>query len=573
MTESFPRQQARTRRFSLGVPRSFKVAPDGRRVAFLRSQGGADPVTCLWQLHVDTGHEELLADPAALEPDGEDLSPQEKARRERTREQAGGIVGFATDRAMSVAAFTLAGRVYLAGLPDSPTREPSAREPGAREPGARELGARELGARSPALDPRPDPTGTRIAYVCGGALRVIEADGRGDTALADPAGAPGLSYGLAEFVAAEEMGRMRGYWWAPDGASLLVARVDETPVQRWHIADPANPDRPPVAVAYPSAGTPNAEVSLLLAGLDGRVVAVDTGGAAFPYLVTVSWDSGDPLIVVASRDQRVMRLLAADPATGATTVLREDTDPRWLDIVPGVPARTGGPDGEERIAWVADADGARRLLVGTADELAGGATAAVTPRTMQVREVLSTDGGTVLFTASTADPTAIGLWLYQPGGLEEISPPGGVHAGTRAGGTTVITSRTLAYPGPEVRVLTSAPTAGGAVPTAAEGTGPAVTEAAQVAVLAEAPNVPVPHPDLFAAGPRGDPQRAAVPVLAPAGDSPAAGSARPVRRPARAAGALGAGRVPHLPVARRAGLRGAGGRRPWHSGPGPGVGA
>ena len=93
MTESFPRQQARTRRFSLGVPRSFKVAPDGSRVAFLRSQGGADPVTCLWQLHVDTGNEELLADPAALEPAGEDLSPQEKARRERTREQAGGSSG------------------------------------------------------------------------------------------------------------------------------------------------------------------------------------------------------------------------------------------------------------------------------------------------------------------------------------------------------------------------------------------------------------------------------------------------------------------------------------------------
>jgi dipeptidyl-peptidase 4 len=520
MTESFPRQQARTRRFSLGVPRSFKVAPDGSRVAFLRSQGGADPVTCLWQLHVDTGNEELLADPAALEPAGEDLSPQEKARRERTREQAGGIVGFATDRAMSLAAFTLAGRVYVASLPDSPGREPSAREPAGRTPGTPKPGVRELGARSPALDPRPDPTGTRVAYVCGGALRVIRVDGYGvdgdkadaggDTALADPEGTPGLSYGLAEFIAAEEMGRIRGYWWAPDGASLLVARVDETPVQTWHIADPANPDRPPAAVAYPSAGTPNAEVSLLLAGLDGRMVAVDTGGAAFPYLVTVSWDAGDPLIVVLSRDQRVMRLLAADPATGATTVLREDTDPRWLDIVPGVPARAGDADGEDRIVWVADAGGARRLLVGTPEELAEGATAAVTPPTIQVREVLSVDGGTVLFTASGADPTAIGLWLYRAGSLEEISPPGGVHAGIRSGGTTVITSRTLAHPGPEVRVLTDAPAAGGPGLAATGGTGlsaaagpsPAATEAAQIAVLAEAPNVPVPQPDRFAAGPR-----------------------------------------------------------------------
>jgi dipeptidyl-peptidase 4 len=505
MTESFPRQQARTRRFSLGVPRSFKVAPDGSRVAFLRSQGGADPVTCLWQLHVDTGNEELLADPASLEPAGEDLSPQEKARRERTREQAGGIVGFATDQAMSVAAFTLAGRVYVASLPDSP---------GTPERGTREPGARELGASSPAIDPRPDPTGTRVAYVCGGALRVIGVDGSGDIALADPAGTPGLSYGLAEFIAAEEMGRIRGYWWAPDGASLLLARVDETPVQTWHIADPANPDRPPAAVAYPSAGTSNAEVSLLLAGLDGRMVAVDTGGAAFPYLVTVSWDSGDPLIVVMSRDQRVMRLLAANPVTGATTVLREDTDPRWLDIVPGVPARTGDGDGDGdgdgRIVWVADAGGARRLLVGTPEELARGARAAVTPPTVQVREVLSVDGATVLFTASAADPTAIGLWLYGAGGPEEISPPGGVHAGTRSGGTTVITSRTLAHPGPEVRVLTDAPAAGGPGLTATGGTGlsaaegpsPAPTEAVQIAVLAETPNVPVPDPDLFAAGPR-----------------------------------------------------------------------
>ena len=53
---------------------------------------------------------------------------------------------------------------------------------------------------------------------------------------------------------------MRGYWWSPDGRSLLVARVDDAPVRRWYIADPANPDREPTVVAYPAAGTPNARV-------------------------------------------------------------------------------------------------------------------------------------------------------------------------------------------------------------------------------------------------------------------------------------------------------------------------
>ena len=432
MTESFPRQQARTRRFSLGVPRSFQVAPDGSRVAFLRSQGGTDPVTCLWQLHVDTGQEELVADPATLEPAAEDLSPQEKARRERAREQAGGIVGFATDSALSVAAFTLAGRVYVARLRPSSGQEaagvpggwrrPSAgscRRPGGRRPGAGQAGLHLIGALAPAFDPRPDPTGRRVAYVHQGALHVTGIDGDADTVVAGPAGAPGLSYGVAEFIAAEEMGRMRGYWWAPDGASLLVARVDETPVQRWHIADPANPARSPAAVAYPSAGTPNAGVSLLVAGLDGRRAELDIDWAAFPYLVTVAWEAGgDPLIVVLSRDQRVMRLLTADPATGATALVREDSDPRWLDIVPGVPARTG--DG--RIVWAGDSGGARRLLVGTPGELADGDGAAVTPPALQVREILGVDGDAVLFTASAADPTATGLWLYRPDGPDG---PGG----------------------------------------------------------------------------------------------------------------------------------------------------
>src|SRR5215467_7190805 len=84
MTDSFPRQQARTRRFTLGVPRSFQISPDGSRVAFLRSKGGGDPVTCLWVLDVGTGTERLVADPAELAA-GE-VPAEEKARRERSRE-------------------------------------------------------------------------------------------------------------------------------------------------------------------------------------------------------------------------------------------------------------------------------------------------------------------------------------------------------------------------------------------------------------------------------------------------------------------------------------------------------
>ena len=276
------------------------------------------------------------------------------------------------------------------------------------------------------------------------------------------------------------MDRHRGYWWSGDGSALLVARVDETPVNRWYIADPANPERPPAEVAYPAAGTPNAEVSLLLARLDGTTVDVEIDHAAFPYLVTACWEGEhDPLVVVQSRDQRTMRLLAVDAGTGQAEVLREDTDPRWLEIVPGVPAWTA--DG--RLVWTADREDTRRLLVSPPGAL-GEEAVPVTPPGLQVRGVLGVDGDTVLFQAS-AEPTEIELWTY---GARRAEPGRrgrrGVEAGVRAGGTTVTSRRGLDDDGVTVRVYRDG------------------RLAADLASLAERPALPAPRPVLFGAGSR-----------------------------------------------------------------------
>jgi len=466
MTDSFPRQEARTRRFALGVPRAFRISPDGGRVVYLRTQSGTDPVTCLWVLDVGSGTERLAVDPRTLSGDEENLPPAERARRERAREQAGGIVAYTTDADLTVAVFAWSWRVWAVDLtsPEAP---------------AREVPTREVPARGPALEPRPDPTGRRLAYVQAGALRVTGLDGSTpDQVIADPQGAPQVTFGLAEFIAAEEIDRFGGYWWSPDGTALLVARVDETPVNRWHIADPAHPERPPAEVAYPAAGTPNAEVSLLLARLDGTSVPVDTDRAAFPYLVTVCWQGGhDPLVVVQSRDQRTMRMLTVDTGTGQASVLREDTDPQWLDIVPGVPAWTQ----HGQIVWTGDDGDTRRLLLitrGAVEEAVP-----VTPPGLQVRGVSGVDGDTVLFQAS-AESTEIGLWTYGPDGLSQVSEGHGVAAGVRAGGTTVVTSRGLDQDGVTVRVYR-------------EG-----QPAASLRSVAERPVLPAPRPVLLNAGPR-----------------------------------------------------------------------
>ncbi|MCF0086764.1 MULTISPECIES: S9 family peptidase [Streptomyces] len=424
---SFPRQHARTQRFTLGAPRAFTVAPDGSRVVFLRSASGTDRVHQLWVLDTEDGAEHLAADPAALlSGAGEELPPEERARRERSREGGAGIVGYATDAAVELASFALSGRLFTAEL--------------------RAGTARELPAAGPVIDPRPSPDGRHVAYVARGALRVVGAEGEDDRALLEPE-SEGVSYGLAEFVAAEEMSRSRGFWWAPDSERLLVARVDDTPVQRWWIADPAHPGRAPQPVAYPAAGTDNAEVRLFVLGLDGVRTEVAWDRAGYPYLARVHWSAaGAPLILVQARDQRSQLILAVDPHTGATRMVHADEDPTWLELFPGVPCWS--PSGQ--LVRIADEGGARVLAVGERP---------LTGPQLHVRAVLDVSADDVLVSAGAgaraAEPEIGEVHVYRVNelGMERVSQEPGVHSAVRAGGVTVLVSAVPDRPGSRAQVL------------------------------------------------------------------------------------------------------------------------
>jgi len=474
---SFPRQYARTRRFSLGTPRALAIAPQGERILFLRSRSGSDALTCLYELDVAAATERLVVDPEPLLAGGlEQLPPEERARRERARESSAGIVRFHADRAAGRVVFDLSGRLYLVEVASAQVKE--------------------MAAATPAVDPRLSPSGEHIAYVSGGALRLICADGTGERALAEPDGptleaAGQVTYGLPEFIAAEEMDRLEGYWWSPDGERLLAARVDTGGVARRYIADPAEPTRPATEMAYPAAGTANADVTLHLVPVasGGEVLQVKWDRQGFEYVTKVSWSEHGLLLVVQSRDQRRMQVLAVDPSTGESALVREDRDDAWLDIVAGVPACL--EDGT--VVWTADVADAKRLVVG--DEV-------VTPADLQVRGVLGVDGDLVLLAAST-EPTEVGVWTWSVArGLARVDGEGGpaVATGWCGGGTVVVAERRLDR-------------AGLAVTVQREG-----RRVADIASVAETPII-TPRPRLRSCGAR----QIRTAVLFPGGHEPGSG--------------------------------------------------
>ncbi|HZA49622.1 MAG TPA: S9 family peptidase, partial [Myxococcaceae bacterium] len=93
--DEFLRQYAQTRRFQSGRPVGLKFTPDGKTLLFLRSPP-TSTVQSLYAFDVATGAtRELLTADSILRGAAQELTAEEKARLERMRSTARGIIGYA----------------------------------------------------------------------------------------------------------------------------------------------------------------------------------------------------------------------------------------------------------------------------------------------------------------------------------------------------------------------------------------------------------------------------------------------------------------------------------------------
>ncbi|WP_375489045.1 prolyl oligopeptidase family serine peptidase [uncultured Jatrophihabitans sp.] len=443
--DSLPRMLARTMNFRLGLPRAFTVSPDGARVVFIRSRSGTARQDALWVLDTRTGAERLIADPVTLLAADEQLTAEELARRQRLRVTGAGVVAYDTDDDVTRVVFALSSQLFVADIDGT------------------DGGPRAVPTPGSVIDPQLDPTGRRVAYADGHRLHVVELHSGADRVVAAPADdePDEVVWGLAEFIAGEELDRGHGFWWSPDGTKLLVERYDDSPVAMWHISDPAHPEQPPTAVRYPQAGTANAIVGLAVLDLEGRRVDVDwrsdqavdgadgTDGVVLEYLAHVEWSGPRPVLTLLTRDQRRLEYRELDVETGRTTLLRAVTDDAYVELLPGTPRRL--PDG--RLLHSVDVGDERRLWLDDAP---------FTPPDLLVAEVVAVDDTAVIATVVPRLASVALARLGFDGGVELLSNPAGVAAGAFGGGTLVVAQRTA----DDVAAATTVRTNGTEIPVA-----------------------------------------------------------------------------------------------------------
>jgi dipeptidyl-peptidase-4 len=302
--------------------RSARFSPDGKLVTYLQGSAESKDRLDLWAHDIATGRNALLVDSRSLVADAGTLSPEEEARRERQRTVAlAGIVDYQFSADSRLLLIPIAGDLFLYDL---------------KAPRAGSAVRRLTSTAAAETDARFSPRGRFVSFVREQNLYVIEvATGRETAVTREGAGL--VSFGMAEFIAQEEMDRDTGYWWSPDERMIALTRVDESTVDEVERFEIYAETVRVIRQRYPAAGRPNARVDLWVATLAGSATSLrelPAAAASEGYLARVAWfpDSRALAVQRQTRDQKRLELLKVDTASGAARRLLEERSDTWVEL-------------------------------------------------------------------------------------------------------------------------------------------------------------------------------------------------------------------------------------------------
>ena len=296
------------------VPRSAKLSPNGELVTLLRNRPDDIERYDLWAIDPTTSRARMIVDSKKI-GSGAELSEAEKMQRERARLSGlKGIVAYDWAPDGQHILVPIDGDLYLADLTGNVRRLTD--------------------TKSSELDGMVSEKGRFVSFVRERRFHVLDLTTMTDRAVT-PEERDTASWGLAEFIAQEELGRFRGAWWAPDDSRIALTRVDESGVEVATRASIGAEKTTTFEQRYPRAGTDNAKVDLYLMNPDGGgLVKADLGIDPDVYLARVDWlpDASGLIVQRESRDQKTLDLIRIDARTGAATPLLTDRSGMWINL-------------------------------------------------------------------------------------------------------------------------------------------------------------------------------------------------------------------------------------------------
>ncbi len=395
----------------MSTPVSFAFSPDDTLLTYLYG-ANQSPVRQLYALDVESGRARVAQ--AGVDPEGERLSLEEQLLRQRQRQLGQGIVRYSwAERGDAMLIPAQSGAFVKRGVD-----------------GAAELIA--SAADGAILDPQLSPDGSMIAFVRDAEICVLPVSAASPPRqITTGARGTGKTNGLAEYIAQEEMHRLRGFWWSPDGSRIAFVEADETHIPVYRIVHQGKNDTGDAAQEdhrYPFAGMPNARVRLGVVSVNGGATTwLDLGADDDIYLARVGWTpQGSLRAQIQNREQTRLDLVEFDADGGGRRALLSETSDTWINL-----HDMHKPLDDGSFVWASERDGFRHLYLHAAD---GAEIRQLTAGEWVVDSLAGVDQAArvVYFTASRDAPTESRLYRVSldGGAIETITPERGSHVAT-----------------------------------------------------------------------------------------------------------------------------------------------
>ena len=380
--------------------------PDGEHILYWTSRGGVNE---LWRQSIANGDRVLVADWTVVL---EHLTEQRPDWHKPDPDNVNSSASHRTTPVLSpngtLLAGGAAGDLYLFDL----------------ETGS----ARFLtGDAEQEIFPAFSPDGSKLAFVKMGDIYWLDLESGVVHRVTDRGESRSLLNGVADWVYEEELDVEQSYWWSPDGARIAYLQFDDSPVGIVPITGDTMPYPELEDQFYPKAGTSNPVVRLGVVGRDGgEPMWIDTGIGDF-YLPRAGWTPDDRVWVQRlNRDQTVLDLMVADPATGSVKILVTENDSAWINVRDDLRFLEDG-----RFLWTSERDGWRHLYLYSAG---GTLERRLTSGEWQIENVYGVDEAqdAAFFQANLNDPRQWHLYSVSlnDGKIELLgNQPRGVHDG------------------------------------------------------------------------------------------------------------------------------------------------
>jgi dipeptidyl-peptidase-4 len=324
------------------APRNLEISPDGKRVTFLQGKSSDHERLDLWEYDLKSKTTQMLFNSDDLSSGPEELSDEEKARRERMRLSGTGIVTYEWSKDGTALIFPLAGNLYYFKL--------SAKK-------ALQL----LDTPEFETDFKLSPKGNYVSYVRNQDLYIKHIKNNLETRLTHD-GQGNIKNAMAEFVAQEEMSRMTGYWWSPDERYIAFTQIDESPVQQVTRSEIYADSIEMITQRYPAAGTPNVLIKLAVMDVASQQTQwVDLGEDKDIYLNRVNWmaDSRNLTYQIQPRNQQTLQLKAYNLHDKSQRSLLKETSNTWINLNNDLQFLADN----QHFIWASERDGFKHLYL------------------------------------------------------------------------------------------------------------------------------------------------------------------------------------------------------------------